>query len=73
MIGNVKDKHAILVDDMVDPGGTLCNAADILLEKGALSVPAYITHGVLTGKFRKRIQDSKLDEVIITDPTVYPL
>ena len=43
VIGNVKDKHAILVDDMVDPGGTLCNAADILLEKGALSVP-HILH-----------------------------
>ena len=67
VIGNVKDKHAILVDDMVDPRGTLCNAADILLEKG-IECPAYITHGVLTGKSCKRIQDSKLDEVIITDP-----
>ena len=71
VIGNVKDKHAILVDDMVDSGGTLCNAADILLEKGALSVRAYITHGVLTGKSCKRIQDSKLDEVIITDSIAY--
>ncbi len=71
VIGNVKDKHAILVDDMVDSGGTLCNAADILLDKGALSVRAYITHGVLTGKSCKRIQDSKLDEVIITDSIAY--
>ena len=71
VIGNVRDKHAILVDDMVDSGGTLCNAANILLEKGALSVRAYITHGVLTGKSCKRIQDSKLDEVIITDSISY--
>tara|TARA_B100001057_G_scaffold459709_1_gene510105 strand:+ start:462 stop:1397 length:936 start_codon:yes stop_codon:yes gene_type:complete len=71
VIGNVRDKHAILVDDMVDSGGTLCNAADILLDKGALSVRAYITHGVLTGKSCKRIQDSKLDEVIITDSISY--
>jgi len=71
VIGNVKDKHAILVDDMVDSGGTLCNAANILLDKGALSVRAYITHGVLTGKSCKRIQDSKLDEVIITDSIAY--
>ena len=73
MIGNVKDKHAILVDDMVD-SMEHCNAAKILLEKGALSVRAYITHGVLTGNDAcKRIQDSKLDEVIITDPTVTSL
>lgn len=71
VIGNVRDKHAILVDDMVDSGGTLCNAANILLDKGALSVRAYITHGVLTGKSCKRIQDSKLDEVIITDSISY--
>jgi ribose-phosphate pyrophosphokinase len=71
VIGNVKDKHAILVDDMVDSGGTLCNAADILLSKGALSVRAYITHGVLTGKSCRKIQDSKLEEVVITDSIEY--
>ena len=70
VIGNVKDKHAILVDDMVDPEEHYVMRL-IYLEKGALSVRAYITHGVLTGKMRKRIQDSKLDEVIITDSITY--
>ena len=71
VIGSVKDKHAILVDDMVDSGGTLCNAAKILLSKGALSVRAYITHGVLTRDACKKIQESKLDEVVITDSITY--
>ena len=71
VIGNVKDKHAVLVDDMVDSGGTLCNAAKILLAKGALSVRAYITHGVLTRDACKKIQESKLEEVVITDSITY--
>ncbi len=71
VIGNVKDKHAILVDDMVDSGGTLCNAAKILLSKGAVSVRAYITHGVLTKNACERIQESKLEEVVITDSITY--
>jgi len=71
VIGNVKDKHAILVDDMVDSGGTLCNAAKILLSKGALTVRAYITHGVLTNDACAKIQQSKLDEVVITDSITY--
>ena len=71
VIGNVKDKHAILVDDMVDSGGTLCNAAKILLAKGALTVRAYITHGVLTNDACAKIQQSKLDEVVITDSITY--
>ena len=71
VIGNVKDKHAILVDDMVDSGGTLCNAAKILLSKGALTVRAYITHGVLTNDACAKIQQSKLEEVVITDSITY--
>ena len=71
VIGNVKDKHAILVDDMVDSGGTLCNAAKILLAKGALTVRAYITHGVLTNDACAKIQQSKLEEVVITDSITY--
>jgi|TARA_B100001094_G_scaffold328660_1_gene389564 ribose-phosphate pyrophosphokinase len=71
VIGNVKDKHAILVDDMVDSGGTLCNAAKILLAKGALSVRAYITHGVLTKDACQKIQNSELTEVIISDSIEY--
>ncbi len=71
VIGNVRDKHAILVDDMVDSGGTLCNAAKILLAKGALSVRAYITHGVLTNDSCKKIQESDLEELVITDSIKY--
>ena len=67
LIGEVKGKHAILVDDIVDSGGTLCNAAKAIMEDGALSVRAYITHGVLSQKACNRVQDSVLDELVITD------
>ena len=67
LIGEVKDKHAILVDDLVDSGGTLCNAATAILEAGAKSVRAYITHGVLSGKACEKVQDSQLTELVITD------
>jgi ribose-phosphate pyrophosphokinase len=56
-----------LVDDIVDSGGTLCNAAEALLEKGAREVYAYITHGVLSGGAVARITASKLKELVITD------
>jgi ribose-phosphate pyrophosphokinase len=67
IIGEVQDKNCIIVDDMVDSGGTLCNAADALIEKGAKSVSAYITHGVLSGKAFERIANSKLKNLVITD------
>jgi len=67
VIGDVSGKHCILYDDIVDSGGTLCNAADALLEKGALSVTAYITHGVLSGGAVARISASRLQELVITD------
>ena len=67
LIGEVNGKHAILVDDIVDSGGTLCNAAKAIMEDGALSVRAYITHGVLSQKACNRVQDSVLDELVITD------
>ncbi|MEC9342927.1 MAG: phosphoribosyltransferase family protein, partial [Pseudomonadota bacterium] len=57
----------ILVDDIIDSGGTLCNAAEALLEIGASSVTAYITHGVLSGGAVARITASKLKELVITD------
>ena len=71
IIGNVKDKHAILVDDMIDSGGTIVNAAKILLARGAISVRAYITHGILTGDACRKIQDSKLEELVITNSITY--
>jgi ribose-phosphate pyrophosphokinase len=67
VIGDVRGKDCLLIDDIVDSGGTLCNAADALLEKGATSVTAYITHGVLSGGAAARIAGSKLQELVITD------
>jgi len=67
IIGRVKGKHAILVDDIVDSGGTLCNAAQAIMDQGALSVRAYITHGVLSGKACEKVDASVLEELIITD------
>ena len=58
LIGDVKGKHAILVDDIIDSGGTLCNAAQAILDAGALSVRAYITHGVLSNGAHKKIDKS---------------
>jgi ribose-phosphate pyrophosphokinase len=67
VIGEVKGHDCLLFDDIVDSGGTLCNAAEALLEQGALSVTAYITHGVLSGGACARIAASKLKELVITD------
>jgi ribose-phosphate pyrophosphokinase len=67
IIGDVKGKECILVDDIIDSGGTLCNAAEALLDMGALSVAAYITHGVLSNNAYVRVADSKLTELVITD------
>ncbi|KWV46746.1 MULTISPECIES: ribose-phosphate pyrophosphokinase [Rhizobium] len=67
IIGEVEGKDCLLIDDIVDSGGTLCNAADALLAKGAASVTAYITHGVLSGGAVTRITSSKLRELVITD------
>ncbi|MDD9333470.1 MAG: phosphoribosylpyrophosphate synthetase, partial [Bartonella sp.] len=57
----------LLLDDIVDSGGTLCNAASALLQHGAKSVTAYITHGVLSGNAIERITNSEMKELVITD------
>ncbi|MCR6500229.1 ribose-phosphate pyrophosphokinase [Shinella sp. CPCC 101442] len=67
VIGDVTGKDCLLIDDIVDSGGTLCNAAEALLNKGATSVTAYITHGVLSGGAVARVTSSKLKELVITD------
>jgi ribose-phosphate pyrophosphokinase len=67
VIGEVSGTTCILVDDIVDSGGTLVNAADALLEQGATNVHAYITHGVLSGGAVARITASRLKELVITD------
>ncbi|QIG46480.1 ribose-phosphate pyrophosphokinase [Nordella sp. HKS 07] len=67
IIGDVKGHSCILLDDIVDSGGTLCNAAEALLAQGAKDVAAYITHGVLSGGAVARITSSKLKSLVITD------
>ncbi len=67
IIGDVSGRSCILVDDIVDSGGTLCNAAEALLANGAKEVYAYITHGVLSGGAVARIASSKLKELVLTD------
>jgi ribose-phosphate pyrophosphokinase len=67
IIGSVEGRSCILLDDIVDSGGTLVNAAEALLAQGALEVYAYITHGVLSGGAVARIASSKLKELVITD------
>ena len=67
IIGAVSGKHCVLIDDIVDSGGTLCNAAQALLDAGAKSVAAYITHGVLSGGAVARVDKSALTELVITD------
>jgi len=67
IIGDVAGRRCILFDDIVDSGGTLCNAAEALVDAGASSVLAYITHGVLSGGAVARITASKIEELVITD------
>ena len=71
MIGNVAGKDVLLVDDMIDTGGTLVNAANFIKKKGAKSVRAAVTHGLFSGSSIERINSSDIDEVIITD-TINP-
>lgn len=67
LIGEVKGKNVVLVDDMVDTAGTLTKAADLMMERGAISVRAITTHGLLSGSAYERIENSQLKELIITD------
>ncbi len=67
VIGEVKDRDCVLVDDIVDSAGTLCNAAAALIENGASSVRAFATHGVLSGPAVERINKSPMTELVITD------
>ncbi|MFN4081231.1 MAG: ribose-phosphate pyrophosphokinase [Saprospiraceae bacterium] len=67
VIGNVEGSHVFLVDDMVDTAGTMCKAADKLIEKGALSVSAICTHPVLSGKAYENIENSKLERLYVCD------
>ena len=70
IIGDVRGRHCILVDDIVDSAGTLCNAADALKQEGATSVLAYVTHGVLSGGAVARVAGSALETLVTTDSIV---
>lgn len=71
-IGEIEDKDIIIVDDMIDTAGTLCKAAEVLMQRGASSVRACATHGLLSGGAIERIHDSALQEVFITDTVPHP-
>lgn len=67
IIGDVKNKHAVIVDDMIDTGGTLIKATEALLKQGALSIKAYVTHGIFSPPALERIYQSNLSEIVVTD------
>jgi len=72
IIGDIEGKHCILIDDIVDTAGTLCNAVEALLERGATKVTAYATHGVLSGPAAERIAASDIHELVVTDSIAQP-
>ena len=67
IIGDVKNHHCIIVDDIIDSGGTICNAAQALIDVGAISVDSYVTHGVLSGSAVTNISNSPLSSLVTTD------
>tara|TARA_Y100000590_G_scaffold202608_1_gene230052 strand:+ start:112 stop:1044 length:933 start_codon:yes stop_codon:yes gene_type:complete len=67
VVGNVNNKTCIIVDDIIDSGGTIVNASNALIERGAKEVHVYVTHGVLSGKAVEKIKNSKIKKLIITD------
>jgi ribose-phosphate pyrophosphokinase len=70
IIGDVRDRNIILIDDLVDTAGTLCAAADVLMEHGAKSVRAYCTHGILSGNAFESIQKSAIEKLYISDTVI---
>ena len=72
IIGDIKDKNLLIIDDIIDTAGTLCNAANALKERGAKSVRACATHGVLSGPAIQRIEESALEEIILLDTIQLP-
>ena len=66
-IGDVRNKRCIIIDDIVDSGHTLCKAADLLKENGALAIEAYVTHPVLSGDSKERIMRSQIDKIFVSD------
>ena len=71
VIGDVKDKNVVLVDDIVDTAGTITKAADLLMERGAVSVRALLSHPVMSDPATERVRDCGLTEIIFTDSIPY--
>ena len=71
-IGEVEGKNIIIVDDMIDTAGTLCKAAEVLINKGAASVRACATHGIFSAQALQRLHDSVISEIFITDTIPHP-
>lgn len=67
IIGNVRNKKCIIIDDIVDSGHTLCKAADLLKENGAVAIEAYVTHPVLSSDSKERIMNSQIDKIFVSD------
>jgi ribose-phosphate pyrophosphokinase len=67
LIGNVEGADVVLVDDMIDTGGTMCKAAQLIMDNGAKSVRAIVTHGLLSGNAYENINNSILTELVVTD------
>ena len=70
IIGDVKDQHCLIFDDIVDSGGTLCNAAEALMDQGAKSVSAYVTHGVLSDNAERRVMASDALTRLVTSDSI---
>ena len=71
IIGNVKGKNVVIVDDMADTAGTLCKASNLMMENGAKSVRAVVSHGMMSGNAAKNIMDSALTEIVFSDSIPY--
>jgi ribose-phosphate pyrophosphokinase len=67
IIGNVKNKKCIIIDDIVDSGNTLCKAAETLKINGALTIDAYVTHPVLSGNAKEKLMLSSIDKIFVSD------
>lgn len=72
IIGDIKDKDILIIDDIIDTAGTLCNAANALKERGAKSVRACATHAILSGPAIERIKNSAIEELVILDTIPLP-
>ena len=67
VIGEVKDRNVVIIDDMIDTAGTICLAANMMKERGAKSIRAFATHPILSGNAIERIQNSAIEELVVTD------